>query len=142
MDEAGKRFGPRVWFAGGNLLVASMTALVAFGVLPGGSSWIAVAAGVLITLLIAAAAALVFDLRRLDRLVRAAAVATLAAGFVLAAAATLGATFANAVSGVDAGPRRLLPIVVLAVVVPYFVLYPLGQLMWLARARAGRGPRA
>jgi hypothetical protein len=153
MVEVAKRLDPGKWFAAGNVLVALVTAFVAFGLVPGRSPWVDVPAITLMAALVASSVGLALEAgglaggftrrlaRGLARLVRPTALAVLAAGVVLAASATLGATFANAVASVDAGPGRLLPVLALVLILPYFILYPLGQLMWLA-ARAAGGPRA
>src|SRR6185295_16940090 len=133
MIQLVKRLGTERWFAIGNVVVALVIGLGAFGALPVRPTWVGVAAVVLI---VALASSSVVLLRRgrsvwFDRITKVAGASLLAAGVAVTGTITLALTFARAVAGAGAGPGRLFFAVALLVVAPYMVIYPAGLLLWL-----------
>jgi hypothetical protein len=129
-----------VVFGAADALTAIVVALGVFGGLP--SRWLPVdgPAAALVLMEVASAAGLLSGARWGRVVARATAAVTLGVGLTLATALALTAGWLRGVYGpIGAGGAVILALVA-ALVLPYLVVLPAVQVVWLAPPRSGKDP--
>jgi hypothetical protein len=124
-----------IGFGVGNVVAALVVAIGVFQGLP--ARWLPVdlAAAAVAALLAAAGVGLVMRAAWAPRLARAAALVVLAVGLVFVAALALTASYLSGIYGPVGKGGALILVLVAALALPYLVVLPAAQLVWL-------GPKA
>ncbi len=120
-------------FAIGNLSVAALVAGGVFVALPWRWWVVDAPAGVAIALLLVSSVGLLWGKSWGDDVLRASALLLLVAGLVLVAALTMAISFLTGVHGVLGQGVAVGYLVLVAIVVPYLVVFPSVQLVWIRR---------
>jgi hypothetical protein len=128
-----------VAFGAGNLVTALLVAVGVFAGLPSRWAPVDVAAAAVVASQAAAGVGLIAGARWAERMVRVAATVALALGLFAVTMLAITASWLYGVYGPVGRGGSLVMILVMAMVLPYVVALPLGQLFWL-RPRAGSGP--
>lgn len=123
-----------------NLVSAVLVALGVFGGLPARWWVVDVPAALVVALLGVSGAGLVFRARRADSLARVASFVVLAAGLSLVAALVLTASGLSGLYGPIGKGGAIIMILVVALAVPYLVVLPAAELLWLGPRRMASVP--
>ena len=128
-------------FAVGNMLLAGLLLWAAFGGLTVRDTWVDGPAVVLALMLLASSAGLLRNASWALRLLRACASIELLIGLVAIAALALSASYLSGTHG-DLGQQGALTMtLVLALMLPYLVVYPVLQLIWVYARQHAPAPR-
>jgi hypothetical protein len=122
-----------VVFAVANAITAAVLLFGVFAGLPDRWLWVDVPAVVMALLLLVASVALLRPGRATFGIVRAAASVVLALGLVATGGLTLAAAFLSGVLGEIGRTGFVVFVIVIALVVPYLVVFPSVQLVWAFR---------
>jgi hypothetical protein len=121
----------RLGFGVTNVLVAGLVLLGVFRGLPARYAPVDAGAIVLALALSAAGAAMLANHRGYPRIARVASAIVLALGLALVGALAITASWLSGVYGPVGKGGALLYVFVLALVLPYVVVFPIAQLLWL-----------
>ena len=126
------RVQPRTWFGGLDVLAALVVAVGAIG-LP--SRWwpIDLAVGVLVALLGISGGGLIAGKTWAFRVARVASIAVLSIGLVLIALLSMSVAYLSGVFGATGRGGTIVFTLVVALLFPYLVVFPVAQLLFLKR---------
>jgi hypothetical protein len=128
-------------FAVGNILLAGLVLWATFTGLTARDLWVDVPAVLLALMLVASSAGLLRNAPWALRLLRACASIELLVGFVAIAGLALSVSYLSGTHGDLGRSGALTMTLVLALMLPYLVIYPVLQLIWVYARQHASAPR-